>query len=69
MNKKKFRFQGGAFLMLFIFGGLFFLLFGRMLQIQITGQVDGRALAAMADQKYLKESILRADRGQIVDRS
>lgn len=69
MRKKKFRFQGGAFLMLVLFGGLFFLLFGRMLQIQITGQIDGRALAAMADQKYLKESILRADRGKIVDRS
>ncbi|MGG0645283.1 penicillin-binding transpeptidase domain-containing protein [Sporosarcina gallistercoris] len=55
--------------MLLLFGGLFFLLFGRMLQIQVTGQIDGRALAAMADQKYLKESVLRADRGQIVDRS
>ncbi|WP_244898709.1 penicillin-binding protein [Sporosarcina koreensis] len=40
-----------------------------MLQIQITGQIDGRALAAMADQKYLKESVLRADRGKIVDRA
>lgn len=55
--------------MLLLFGGLFFLLFGRMLQIQITGQIDGRALAAMADQKYLKENVLRANRGQIVDRA
>lgn len=55
--------------MLLLFGGLFFLLFGRMLQIQITGQIDGRPLAAMADKKYLKESVLRANRGQIVDRS
>ncbi|MDW0109316.1 penicillin-binding protein [Sporosarcina aquimarina] len=55
--------------MLLLFGGLFFLLFGRMLQIQVTGQIDGRALAAMADQKYLKESVLRADRGKIVDRA
>lgn len=69
MKKKKFRFQGGAFLMLLIFGGLFFLLFGRMLQIQVTGQVDGHSLATMADQKYLKESVLSADRGKIVDRS
>ncbi|VDG97406.1 Penicillin-binding protein 2X [Lysinibacillus sphaericus] len=55
--------------MLLLFGGLFFLLFGRMLLIQITGQIDGRPLAAMADQKYLKESVLKANRGQIVDRS
>lgn len=66
---KKFRFQWGAFLMFLLYGGLFFLLFGRLLFIQITGEAEGEALAAMAESKYARTSILTADRGKILDRN
>jgi penicillin-binding protein 2B len=66
--KKKFRFQWGAFLMFLVYGGLFFLLFGRILFIQVTGQAEGKVMATLAESKYARESILKADRGIIVDR-
>ena len=55
--------------MFVIFGGLFFLLFGRLLSIQITGQAEGKQMAAMAEAKYARESILKAERGKIIDRN
>ncbi|WP_257125415.1 penicillin-binding protein [Bhargavaea cecembensis] len=51
-----------------VYGGLFFLLFARFLFIQITGEVEGRPLAAMAQAKYERQNVLSADRGQILDR-
>lgn len=54
--------------MFLLYGGLFFLLFGRMFFIQATGQAEGRTMAALAEAKYARESILKADRGTIVDR-
>jgi penicillin-binding protein 2B len=68
MNKK-FRFQWGAFLMFLVYGGLFFLLFGRILFIQVTGQAEGKVMATLAESKYARESVLKADRGTIVDRN
>lgn len=67
--KKKFRFQRGAFLMFIVFGGLFFLLFGRLVFIQVTGEAEGKVLASLAEDKYARESILTAERGKIVDRN
>lgn len=55
--------------MFVIFGGLFFLLFGRLLSIQITGQAEGRQMAAMAEAKYAREAVLQAERGEIIDRN
>ncbi|MFC0229714.1 penicillin-binding protein [Bhargavaea ullalensis] len=52
-----------------VYGGLFFLLFARFLFIQVTGEVEGRPLAAMAQAKYERASVLSADRGRILDRS
>ncbi|WP_301108216.1 penicillin-binding protein [Sporosarcina sp.] len=66
---KKFRFQWGAFLLLVVFGGLFFILFGRFLFIQMTGQVDGKELAKIAANQYEKHNVLQADRGSIIDRN
>ncbi|GLC87557.1 penicillin-binding transpeptidase domain-containing protein [Lysinibacillus piscis] len=67
MKKKKFRFQWGAFLLLIFYGGLFFLLFARMVTIQVTGEAEGQALAARAAAKYNKESAITASRGNIYD--
>ncbi|MDW0115821.1 penicillin-binding protein [Sporosarcina thermotolerans] len=55
--------------MFVFFGGLFFLLFGRLLSIQITGQAEGRPMAVMAEAKYAREAILQAERGKIIDRN
>lgn len=55
--------------MFILYGGLFFLLFGRLLFIQVTGEAEGKALAAMAEAKYARQSILAADRGKILDRN
>ncbi|QPQ37035.1 penicillin-binding protein [Lysinibacillus sp. JNUCC-52] len=69
MKKKRFRFQWGAFLLLVFYGGLFFLLFTRMITLQATGEVEGQALAAKAAAKYNKESAITANRGKILDRN
>lgn len=55
--------------MFIFFGGLFLLLFGRMLSIQITGEAEGKQLAMIAQAKYAKEAVLQAERGKIVDRN
>ncbi|WP_339249546.1 penicillin-binding protein [Sporosarcina sp. FSL W8-0480] len=55
--------------MFVFFGGLFFLLFWRLLSIQITGQAEGRQMAVMAEAKYAREAILQAERGKIIDRN
>lgn len=67
MKKKRFRFQWGAFLLLIFYGGLFFLLFTRMVTIQATGEVEGQELVARAAAKYQKESVITANRGKIFD--
>ncbi len=69
MKKKRFRFQWGAFLLLVFYGGLFFLLFTRMVTLQATGEVEGQELAARAAAKYSKESAITANRGKIFDRN
>src|ERR1700757_1323446 len=69
MKKKKFRFQWGAFLMLVIYGGLFFALFVKIVYIQATGVVNGQVLEARAAALYEKEAVLTAERGKIVDRN
>ena len=48
MKKKKFRFQWGAFLLLVVYGGLFFILFARIVTILVTGEVEGQALTTRA---------------------
>ncbi len=67
--KKKFRFQGGAFLLFLLFAGLFFLLLTRIVTIQATGKVEGQELAARAAAKYSQEEVLTAERGRIIDRN
>lgn len=67
--KKKFRFQKGAFLLLCFYGGLFFILFFRLLYIQVTGEANGQALKSLAESKYARQSLLPANRGEIVDRN
>src|SRR5690606_36707241 len=69
MKKKRFRFQWGALLMFFIYGGLFFVLFARIFYIQLTGQVEGEELKARAAALYQKEAVLTAERGKILDRN
>ncbi|WP_172369772.1 penicillin-binding protein [Sporosarcina jiandibaonis] len=55
--------------MFIVYGGLFFLLFGRIVFIQVTGEAEGKVLAALAENKYAREAILTADRGKILDRN
>ena len=69
MKKKRFRFQWGAFLMLVIYGGLFFLLFIRIFYIQSTGEIKGQQLEAKAAALYGREAVLTAERGKILDRN
>src|SRR5690554_6041466 len=69
MKKKRFRFQWGAFLMLILYGGLFFTLFARIFFIQATGQVEGQELKARAAAMYHKEAVITSERGKILDRN
>ena len=53
--------------MFVIYGGLFCLLLGRILFIQITGQSDGVELAVKAAERYQRQETLEASRGEITD--
>ena len=55
--------------MFVFYGGLFLLLFSRIVYIQATGEVNGYSLAAEAAARYSKEYSLAADRGRILDRN
>ena len=55
--------------MFLIYGGLFFLLFGRFFYIQSTGELHGYNLQAEAADKYAREAVLAAERGRILDRN
>ncbi len=69
MYTKKKNINRGAVLLIGFFGLLFFLLVGRFLYIQITGQVDGQVLAVKAQEKTLKQKAVEANRGSILDRN
>lgn len=69
MKKLKFRYQLGAFLMLFIYGGLFLLLFIRFFHIQATGEVQGYSLDSYAAERYSRSEVHQAERGKILDRN
>ncbi|MDG5470198.1 penicillin-binding transpeptidase domain-containing protein [Jeotgalibacillus sp. ET6] len=58
----------GAYLLFLVFGALFFILLTRFLTLQITGEAEGRNLAAQAEAQYARERTLEAERGKIVDR-
>ncbi len=60
--------RGAAFISL-IFALLFFILMARFLYIQGTGEVDGVVLAALAEEKYTKQRVIEAQRGNIYDRN
>lgn len=67
--KKNRKLNRGAVLLLGLFSLLFLVLGIRFVTIQITGEAYGYALAAKAQQKYTKESVIEAKRGTIYDRN
>ncbi|WP_409292116.1 penicillin-binding protein [Peribacillus sp. SCS-37] len=68
MQKQK-NISTGAVVLFFTFGLLFFILAGRFLYIEVTGEAGGTALARKLETKYLRQDILEAKRGSIVDRT
>jgi len=66
---KKRNMTRGARLLFAFFSLLFLLLIGRILYIQVTGQVDGQVLAVKAQEKTLKQKAIQSQRGQITDRN
>lgn len=69
MSKKNRYINRGAAILTLIFVALFFILLGRFLYIQINGKVDGKVLATIADEKWVKQKTLQATRGTIYDRN
>ncbi|MDW4526393.1 penicillin-binding protein [Rossellomorea marisflavi] len=67
MMKKRSSMNIGAAILFGIFGLLFFIIMVRFVTIQVTGEVDGKALTAEAAKKYIKGHILEAKRGSIYD--
>lgn len=55
--------------MFLVFGGLFFILYVRIVSIQATGEVEGQELAIKAAEKYERQRVLAAERGKIYDRN
>ncbi|TFE00236.1 penicillin-binding transpeptidase domain-containing protein [Jeotgalibacillus salarius] len=66
---RKLKKNWGAYLLFMVFGALFFLLITRFLTLQITGEAEGRDLAAQAQAQYARSQILEAERGKILDRN
>lgn len=62
--KKEISIPMGSLSITSFYGGLFFLLFTRMVTLQATGEAEGQALAAKAAAKYNKESAITANRGK-----
>ncbi|REJ22102.1 MAG: hypothetical protein C6W56_16585, partial [Caldibacillus debilis] len=69
MKRKRANMNVGAAILFVLFCLLFFILTYRFFVIQLTGQVDGRVLAEKAEEKYVKNRIIDASRGPILDRS
>jgi len=69
MIKKQPNINYGAAILFVIFCLLFFVLLFRFVSIQVTGEVKGQALAAKAAQKYERERVIEAKRGNIYDRN
>ncbi|MGX1982648.1 penicillin-binding protein 2B [Thermolongibacillus altinsuensis] len=67
MKKHKHTHIGAAVLFAF-FGLLFFVLFLRFVQLQVTGVADGQVLAIKAEERYTKKRTIEAKRGTIFDR-
>ncbi|WP_456271626.1 penicillin-binding protein [Bacillus sp. AK031] len=67
MSKKRPGMRIGAAILFGFFGLLFFVLMVRFVTIQVTGEADGKVLAAQAAKKYLKSGVLEARRGTIFD--
>lgn len=65
-KNQKYRNIGAACLFM-MFSLLFFVLAVRFITIQYSGEVEGRALAAMATQQYLRSDVIKAERGKILD--
>ncbi|MGM0844502.1 MAG: penicillin-binding protein [Bacillota bacterium] len=65
--KKRPGMKIGAAILFGFFGLLFFVLMVRFVTIQVTGEVNGKVLAAQAAKKYLKTGVLEAARGTIYD--
>ncbi|MEI5906074.1 penicillin-binding protein [Bacillus spongiae] len=69
MRQKNVARKIGAGILFIIFSLLFLLLVFRFGFIQITGKAEGRVLASQVAEKYLKSSVLKANRGTIYDRN
>lgn len=69
MIKKQPNINVGAVVLFIIFGLLFFVLICRYAFIQITGEVAGKVLADVTEQKYNRERVIEAKRGTIYDKN
>ncbi|MEH6943867.1 penicillin-binding transpeptidase domain-containing protein [Bacillus sp. JJ722] len=67
--KKNKNVNYGAGILLIMFLLAFTIVGVRMLYIQVTGKVDGRVLATMAEEKYTSKRTIPAQRGVILDRN
>jgi penicillin-binding protein 2B len=67
LNNKKNASRGAAILIL-IFATLFFVLTARFFYIQATGKAEGQTLAAIAQKKHTRQTLIEGKRGTIYDR-
>lgn len=67
VNKK--NTSRGAAVLILIFATLFFTLTARFFYIQATGKAEGQALAAIAQKKHTRQTVIEGKRGSIYDRT
>ncbi|WP_017753625.1 penicillin-binding protein [Calidifontibacillus oryziterrae] len=70
MNKARtVHIKVGARILSIVFVLLFFILACRFVYIQVTKSVEGQVLTTLAEDKWEKERVIEASRGQILDRN
>ncbi|WP_078413467.1 penicillin-binding protein [Priestia abyssalis] len=67
VNKK--NTSRGAAVLILIFATLFFTLTARFFYIQATGKAEGQTLAAIAQKKHTRQTVIEGKRGSIYDRT
>ncbi|HWO95088.1 MAG TPA: penicillin-binding protein [Bacillus sp. (in: firmicutes)] len=67
VNKK--NTSRGAAILILIFATLFFTLTARFFYIQATGKAEGQVLAAIAQKKHTRQTVIEGKRGSIYDRT
>ena len=68
-KRRNIKINRGAGAREIVFGLLFAVIFARLLYIEVTKEVSGAALTALAEENWSETRTIEAERGQLLDRN